>query len=432
MSTRLRQKRIPKLAYTETRGIGWHVSYRDPTTGQPRKHRFGTVPEAQARLEYHRWLVAHLEGKPYVPGGAESEAPEVVSENVVQAIGRARGRGSASRHTEPQTAFGCLAEIATSYIKAQEMRVRPEGTRGRVRGTITRALYLDRSRRARQFLEHINERHGKGAAGRVRVVDLSMEDVESYDRKLAAQGLSDVRIKMRMQVVKGLIDRAGRHEHGLQRLAWNWDSRDVARGKPRQDRTLPTLEQLKALLNACDLRERTIIWIGIGLGFGQRDIAAIRTGQIDEVSYDLRRGKTGIERYGSTPPLVWAHIQAYVEQDKRKLGELMFTTRNGYPLVHGHTDSIGLWWAKLRKRIGESATTLQGFYILRHLGATEFGSRPSCSISEMRRWLGHSTSSTVADVYMRPVAPEHRELIEWVRSELMVNGFELNPEASSL
>ena len=39
-----RKKRIPKLSYTDSRGIGWHVSFRDPTSGLPKKHRFGAVP----------------------------------------------------------------------------------------------------------------------------------------------------------------------------------------------------------------------------------------------------------------------------------------------------------------------------------------------------------------------------------------------------
>ncbi len=30
-----RKARIPKLRFPENRGIGWHVSYRDPGTGRP-------------------------------------------------------------------------------------------------------------------------------------------------------------------------------------------------------------------------------------------------------------------------------------------------------------------------------------------------------------------------------------------------------------
>ncbi len=56
------KKRIPKLAYTDHRGIGWHVSFRDPANGLPRKYRFGRVPEDRARILYHQWVAEHLDG----------------------------------------------------------------------------------------------------------------------------------------------------------------------------------------------------------------------------------------------------------------------------------------------------------------------------------------------------------------------------------
>jgi len=143
-----------------------------------------------------------------------------------------------------------------------------------------------------------------------------------------------------------------------------------------------------------------MIWLGIGLGFGQSDLAEARVEQIDEEFYDLRRAKTGIERYGKTPPLVWHKIQDYLQEHPRPEGGLLFMTRKGMPLVHTGADSVQQWWHKLRKKVDESKETLGGFYILRHLGATEFGSRPRCSLEDMRRWLGHSISSRVVDQYM--------------------------------
>ena len=88
------------------------------------------------------------------------------------------------------------------------------------------------------------------------------------------------------------------------------------------------------------------------------------------------------------------------------------------PLVHGDSDSVVLWWTRLRKELGKDGKGLGGFYVLRHLGATEFGSRPGCSIGEMKRWLGHSASSQVADIYMKPVSPENRAIVDWVRTSL--------------
>lgn len=169
------------------------------------------------------------------------------------------------------------------------------------------------------------------------------------------------------------------------------------------------------MLTATDHRGRTLIWSAIGLGFGQRDLATLRVGQIDRESYDLRRAKTGVDRYGDTPPLVWAHIEEYLKHTPRSASDLIFVTRNGQPIVHAKCDSVGLWWTKLRKGAGESPATLSGYYVLRHLGATEFGSRKGCSIGDMRQWLGHAASSAMADVYMHPVSPEDRKVVEWVR-----------------
>ncbi len=88
------------------------------------------------------------------------------------------------------------------------------------------------------------------------------------------------------------------------------------------------------------------------------------------------------------------------------------------PIVHERADSVQLWWSALVKRLGPVCQGMGGFYSLRHLGATEFGSRDGCSIGAMKRWLGHSASSDMADVYMKPVSPENRTVIEWVRTVL--------------
>ena len=117
-------------------------------------------------------------------------------------------------------------------------------------------------------------------------------------------------------------------------------------------------------------REIALIWMAIGCGFGQRDLAAVRVGQVDKKSYDLRRGKTGVERYGETPPKVWNVVQAYLKQSKRFAGELKFVTAKGFPIVHEHADSVHQWWTKLVKRLGEECKGMGGLYTLRHLGAT--------------------------------------------------------------
>jgi integrase len=402
---RSRKKRVPKLAYTEHRGIGWHVSFRDSATGLPRKHRFGRVPENRARILYHQWVSDHLDGKPAEPTKPGPKLQPLAPPSHAAAM------------LAKDIAAGSLLQIATDLQHFDESRTRKDGS-ARTRGTIHSRVRLNRRKMLLDFLEFMNERHGQGSLKRMMLADLTMGDVEAYNQKIALAGYSHSQVSERLQMIHALIERAGRPEFGHQMLAWNWESRDVAHGKPTGEMRLIALPQLKRLLSACELREQTMIWMGIGLGFGPSDLAAVRVGQIDKSTYDLRRGKTGIERFGDTPLLVWSFLRKYMKTSKRKAGELLFVTRTGKPIVHGRTNSAHLWWDKLRTAIEETKESLGGFYMLRHLGATEYGSRAGISIGQVKRWLGHSASSRVADQYMKPVSPEDKAVVEWVRNAL--------------
>jgi len=402
------RRRMPKLSYTESQSIGYYASYRDPITNTPRRKRFGNVPVADAKIAYTRWLAEHMAGN----GQAA----------------KTKNRGPAltplpSRPTSPRPpvhqplSSGCLIAIADSLLRFEESRTRAEDET-KSPSTIAYRVFLDRKKHLQDFLRHMTTRHGQGALARMVLADLVMEDVESYNQQIVRAGYSGSQVAKRMQIIKALINRAGRPEFGQQVLPWNWDAMDRQHGKATERRALPSLAQLKAILRATDARGQALIWMAIGLGFGQRDLAAVRVGQIDHEGYDLRRGKTGVERFGETPPMVWTAIQAYMQQHARDKGALLFTTRTGHPIVHGRSDSVVQWWGDLRKAIGETKQTLGGFYTLRHVGATEFGSRDGTSIIAMKRWLGHSASSSMADVYMKPVSPEQRELITWVRKSL--------------
>jgi integrase len=398
---RRKRTRVPKLVFDPTRNVGWHVSYRDPRTGHSHRHRFGVTErerEKDALGLYHAWVAERL------GGNTEKNLP-----TKVEPAKKPRPTGKALS--------GSLLEVASSLKESERQRIRkPEESRRR--GTIAAPVFRDRAKVIRDFLEFINARNGPGAVSRMRLVDLTMDDVEAFNQHVVKAGFSDSQVAKRLQIVKAIIDRAGRPENGRQMLTWNWDSRDVAHGKPTPERPLPSVELLKKMLAGADLRGKTMIWLGIGLGLGAKDLAVVRIGQIDQDAYDLRRSKTGVERFGTTPPRVWACVSRYQASTKRPAGELLFVTRTGVPLVHARGNSVTLWWDRLRTKVGESKKTIPGFYTLRHLGATEFGSRPGTSISDAKRWLGHASSSDMADVYMRPVRPEFKKVVEWVRTEL--------------
>jgi integrase len=377
----------------------------------------------QADVAYHEWVLDHLKGKThpttkrprsgrrkldfrFIPRDSDTETTDAQPQVTPESLRAA---------SQPLT--GSLLHVASGLLRHEEARVRPFGEKRR-QGTIHQAVLVARKQFISEFLEFMNSRHGQGAVGRMLLADLSMGDVEAYNRVIVKANYSENVVVRRLQAVKSIIDRAGRPEYGGQLLKWNWDSRDVLHGAPAKKRLLPTAAQLRTILDRLEDREKAMVWMGIGLGFGQLDIAQVRVGQIDERSYDLRRSKTGIERFGETPPMVWNAIQAYLAKTRRPLGELLFVTRKGLPVVHGNADSVQQWWYKQRQSLGKDAQCLSRFYSLRHLGATEFGSRPGCSISEMKRWLGHGASSQMADVYMKPVIPETREVIDFVREAL--------------
>jgi hypothetical protein len=407
-----RKKRIPQLKHTDTRSIGWHVSYRDPVTGTPRKHRFRVKTRSEALPLYEAWVADWL--------GRQGDGPRRAGRQTKRVSSPPR---AATESVAVEAVPGSLLLVGSDLIKLWEGQAREPGAPRR-KGTIDHRTYSGRKKHVNDFLAFLNERHGAGAVARMRLEALEMEDVEAYNRAYAAERSESDVIK-RMQVVKLLIDRAGRKEHGHQVLGWNWDSRDVEYGRASTPRQLPTLRQLKRLLAETDERGRTLIWTAIGLGFGATDLSAMEPRCIDETSYDLRRSKTSVSRYGDTPPLVWKLISQHIATHRRKSNQPIFLTRNGLTLVHGRTDSVRLWWDKLREAIGESNQSLDGFYVLRHLGATEYGSRDGCSTGAMKLWLGHGASSSMIDRYMRPVGPEHRRLIGWVRGALTSGNYDL-------
>lgn len=142
---------------------------------------------------------------------------------------------------------GSLLHVASSWLTVEQGRIR-KSDGPRARGTISDAVYRDRRKQLRDFLEFMNERHGNGAVGRMRLRDLSMADIEEFNREVVRRGYSASQVNKRMQIVKAVIDRAGRPEHGGQTLPWNWDSRDTSHGKPTQERTLPSLEHLQGII----------------------------------------------------------------------------------------------------------------------------------------------------------------------------------------
>ena len=229
------------------------MSIRDPDTGLPKKVRFGNVDKRSAETLYHQWLAEHFGVLPNGDGQPKPPKPR------------------RQHQKNPVVVPGCILEVASKIRELDAARTRQPGE-PKVRGTIDARVAADRKKQLQDFLDFMNDRHGQGSLARMRVEDMSMDDVEAFNRQVVDNGFSASQVSKRMQMVKWLVDRAGRPEHGGQRLSWNWESRDVLHGKPTKKRELPTIAQLKKVLRSCGAREQLMIWMAIGMGFGQSDL----------------------------------------------------------------------------------------------------------------------------------------------------------------
>jgi hypothetical protein len=74
------KRRIPTLAFTKSQDIGWHLNYRDPLTGVPRRRRFGLIDQNEASELYNAWLMVGDDGpRPQVLFYDVTAEPKLVS-----------------------------------------------------------------------------------------------------------------------------------------------------------------------------------------------------------------------------------------------------------------------------------------------------------------------------------------------------------------
>lgn len=146
-----KRRRIPKLCFTTTEGIGYYATYRDPRTGTPRRHRFGIKEKsrlAEAELAYHKWLAEYLQDGPSKKPGRPVKAKKEASASATLAV--------------PSDAVsGSVLEVASAFLDALESRVRQPNA-PRARGTIAPAVFSDRRKHVRDFLQHLNRERGEG------------------------------------------------------------------------------------------------------------------------------------------------------------------------------------------------------------------------------------------------------------------------------
>ena len=138
-----RKRRVPKLVFTERRNIGWHVSFRDPKSGKPTRHRFGMVSEEDARVAYYQWLARHMAGE-----AADAPKAIVKGQGATRLAEESGAQGTTPpplppRASDVQISQHSLAAVASGYLDAEQARSREPG-QPRSPGTISLLVFEDR------------------------------------------------------------------------------------------------------------------------------------------------------------------------------------------------------------------------------------------------------------------------------------------------
>jgi len=394
--------RTPQLSEKPERHTGrYYAAYRDDD-GKPKRKRF-TKDRKESEHLYHLWL-------------AERSNPDI------EIISRQ------AEADKPVTDTSLVA-VSSAYLERQGRRVRGFDDDHK-RGTVNQQTCDDIRRQVLTIVEWTKKNLGV----RFRSTDLgSLFTVSEYEDMFLdftkRWGPSFVN-KLR-QRFWDMVRFAAREPYRVQLSLTRDDVRMYGGNDTKPSRrALPTVSDLKKILKAATHRERTWIWLALGCAFGPQDIARCKPIHFDKHNFDLRRGKTGVDRYGPMFPRVWAQLKAYLHEHPTKPNDLVFTTSDGHPIVIirskqsgdragkvSYTKSSALRnaWVRLLERSGSEWSG--GFYTLRHLGGTAYGSRPKVSVVALRDFMGH-TSIETTNRYLRAVTPQNRQLMAWITKSL--------------
>jgi len=118
-------------------------------------------------------------------------------------------------------------------------------------------------------------------------------------------------------------------------------------GKPKP---AYTVDELVAMYRNTSPMGKKYLLMGLMLGWAQEAIRSFRKSHLvmidGEYFIDRRRGKTGIEGFWWVCPELAQILKSSIEKTPANEDNLAFLTMEGFPLVHGSTDTIRLAWER--------------------------------------------------------------------------------------
>ena len=233
-------------------------------------------------------------------------------------------------------------------------------------------------------------------------------DVERWVRHMDSEGLAPGTIRTRVNNVRAVLRAAVRD-----RLIAQDPSTDVALPRKRRAEaamTLPTVEQVAAILEAADETFRPFIAVAAFAGLRLGEVAALRVRDVDFLrrrlhvrwqiqrapggAVDMRRPKYNSERVVPVPDGLLAILAQHVEA--RSIGQdperWVFENTTGQP---PHQNTVGHHWRTACRRAGVEGLTMHD---CRHFYASGLIAA-GCDVVTVQRALGHAKATTTLNTY---------------------------------
>lgn len=276
-----------------------------------------------------------------------------------------------------------VAEFAEKYLESEYARY--------ARGEIT-AVWFEAVRcHISDFAQRVNE--GK------RLRFLSELDLEQYRNETlllpksdkTGRKISTHTARARLSTVKQMT-KWGYQTKLIETLPRNLDGFSKVKHKTVEVQTF-SRKEIELLYTNANERMKCWMLLALNCGYGQKDIADMRVGEISLMSRRIRRNRSKTKVL--TDHKLWPITIELLKQTGRfeaGLNERVFLSRFGRPLVSEdyrndkllRSDGIRTMFEKLRMKVGLEAG--RGFYTLRKTAATEI-ERIDPLVTEM--FLGH-------------------------------------------
>jgi integrase len=170
--------------------------------------------------------------------------------------------------------------------------------------------------------------------------------------------------------------------------------------------TIPSPDDVRALLKAADERFKAFVAVCAFAGLRLGEAAALQTGDVDFLrrqlnvarqvqragkgKVDIRLPKYGSERVVPIPDELVTMLSTHVALGHR--GEWLFQGAGDTP---PHQNTVGYWWRETLKAAGLSGIRLHD---LRHFYASGLIAA-GCDVVTVQRALGHAKASTTLETY---------------------------------